>query len=323
MPGPEHTRIPYTAFLPEPHAGPPAAVNARKALMLRLSCASVAALAALMCAFAAGVSCGRSSAGITEWGVWWATLSSKPTGTEEGGRQMALGGSDGVASEDVSDLMHVNATFASNYELAVVLFLRHGEKPNKGDGLSEEGERRAAYIARCMSSDGPSLALPFGKPTHLIATAVSKRSKRPIDTLKPLSHALNIKLNQDLSESQTDKFSKEVQKLRDRQTLVAAWHHGAIPDLVKSLLGKHTWHQEWPLAWPKKCDPPNGWVEPKHLDGSRCYDLMWRLTLKRDAGSSQPWKVLGLMATMQGFGGETDSPCHWGLERLGSEYVYV
>ena len=53
---------------------------------------------------------------------------------------------------------------------------------------------------------------------------------------------------------------------------------------------------------------------PQHVDrqGSTCYDLLWRLTLTRDA-THNLWRVNSLTASLQGFRGRADGPCLEGL----------
>ena len=69
-------------------------------------------------------------------------------------------------------------------------------------------------------------------------------------------------------------------------TLVAAWHHGEIPDLVKELLGQEKEKLDalgWLSKWPHSCGNDSRWEEPGYLpDSDQCYDLLWRITLLRE-----------------------------------------
>ena len=51
-------------------------------------------------------------------------------------------------------------------------------------------------------------------------------------------------------------------------TLVAAWHHGEIPDLVKELLGQEREKLDalgWLSKWPHSCGNDSRWEEPGYL----------------------------------------------------------
>src|SRR5271155_5377145 len=72
---------------------------------------------------------------------------------------------------------------------AVILIIRHAEKPESGMDLTPTGEQRArAYVDYFKNFQIDSQ--PF-KLDRLIATADSKNSHRPRLTLTPLSQALS------------------------------------------------------------------------------------------------------------------------------------
>ena len=106
-------------------------------------------------------------------------------------------------------------------------------------------------------------------------------------------------------------------------TLVAAWHHEEIGDLVKELLKGEEWRLgdlAWPSEWPKHCGS-GMWDEPDSLSGSRCYDLVWRIALIREAHAQTgevTWRATALTASLQGFRGKENDPCREGLTSLAS-----
>lgn len=66
-------------------------------------------------------------------------------------------------------------------------------------------------------------------------------------------------------------------------------------------------------TWPHECGDEE-WSAHK-LPGSKCYDLVWRVTLTRHTGKSDEWKVRGFTTTLEGFHGDADGPCSAGLAR--------
>ena len=76
---------------------------------------------------------------------------------------------------------------------AVVLIVRHGEKPDKGDELSKAGKKRAkAYVNYFKNFTVDSTPL---KVDYLFAAADTKASKRPRLTLEPFSKAVGLKID--------------------------------------------------------------------------------------------------------------------------------
>lgn len=117
-----------------------------------------------------------------------------------------------------------------------ILMIRHAEKPESGDQLSEAGQKRAqAYPAYFQKLELDA------KPVHLdylIATKDSENSQRPKLTIQPLSAALHLPLETDFKNKE---FGVLADKLRSAKyhgkTTLISWHHGHIPDFVSALGG--------------------------------------------------------------------------------------
>eukprot|EP00928_Gymnodinium_smaydae_P032808 TRINITY_DN23674_c0_g1_i1.p1 TRINITY_DN23674_c0_g1~~TRINITY_DN23674_c0_g1_i1.p1 ORF type:complete len:238 (+),score=19.26 TRINITY_DN23674_c0_g1_i1:47-760(+) len=191
-------------------------------------------------------------------------------------------------------------------DIAIVNLFRHGEKSNKsGAALTPEGQARANYIARCMSTGEMSRALPFGNPTIVMASANTRHSHRPQDTVSRLANALGLKLDLSCDEQDSQCFATRMQTLGANGTLVAAWHHEALPDLVRSLNVPHTSEFN---SWPDICDSTS-WPEPPYCSGSSCYDLIWQLRLERDrhthgvVARRSAWRAVSIEGLHEGFGG--------------------
>jgi hypothetical protein len=116
---------------------------------------------------------------------------------------------------------------------AVVLIIRHGEKPATGSSLSPAGKQRAkAYVKyfEDFSVNSKPLRLDY-----LIAAADSKESRRPRLTLEPLSKALDMRIDDRFPDTQGEKLANTMcQKPQGKQFLIC-WHHTEIPDLLRAL----------------------------------------------------------------------------------------
>jgi hypothetical protein len=124
-------------------------------------------------------------------------------------------------------------TQSSPLQDAVILIVRHAEKPESGQGLSTEGVKRAeAYVDYFKSFQVDSRLL---KLDCLFAAADSKSSHRPRLTLTPLSQALKLPLNTRFKEKDFQGLANEIQSTAHGKHMLICWHHGAIPDLLHAL----------------------------------------------------------------------------------------
>jgi hypothetical protein len=116
---------------------------------------------------------------------------------------------------------------------AVILLMRHAEKPltdSKDPNLSPEGFKRAQALPK-LFLDG---TLP--KPDFLFATAPSKHSNRPEETIAPLAQTLNLKINNDYEDIEADPLAKKILGGKYAgKVVVIAWHHGEIPNVARAL----------------------------------------------------------------------------------------
>jgi hypothetical protein len=239
-------------------------------------------------------------------------------------------GTGGFINERVALPSWMNASLVIGqptviHDVAQIVIIRHGEKDH-GTGLSDVGAARAQYIARCMSTHHSSTALPRGPPTYVMAShGHPGNSHRPRDTVAPVARALGLSLDDSIYFKDAATFAEHVmEKLRPRMTMLVAWHHEEIPKLISRVLGMEDWKLaslHWPDRWPSECGSRH-WDEPSSLEGSTCYDLLWRLTMTRataregaasEAGRTGSWRVTALTASLQGFRGDANGPCLDGL----------
>ncbi|MDP2864789.1 MAG: histidine phosphatase family protein [Elusimicrobiota bacterium] len=120
---------------------------------------------------------------------------------------------------------------------AQVIIIRHAEKQEYGNQLSEKGYRRADALVKFFLSV-PAVT-GYGTPVAIYAAAPKNEdsSIRAIQTVKPLARALGITLNTGFTRGQAHKLVKDIMenpKYTGRMVLVS-WQHGHIPDIVREL----------------------------------------------------------------------------------------
>lgn len=177
-----------------------------------------------------------------------------------------------------------------------VLLIRNGEKagdPKKDDDggrhLSIQGSARAAALPSLFAPALPQLscklhhnaaefsglyrqiplkgkAARFSAPNFIFATQRSKNSNRPIETVTPLTTALNLHIND--GHEDTDEEIREMTNaiLNDfafaGKIVLICWHHGKIPAIAKALR----------VAKPPKWD-------------AKVFDRVWQITYAKGKAS--------------------------------------
>lgn len=136
---------------------------------------------------------------------------------------------------------------------SVIYIIRHAEKPDSTDDsdLAPKGVERAKALAETFPAH-------FSKPDFIVATAPSKHSNRPMETLAPLAAALHLKAADPFADDEVDKLAHELltQPQYAGKTILICWHHGDIPALAKALGAKKV-----PDPWPENV-----------------FDRVWKLT---------------------------------------------
>src|SRR5882724_2356609 len=116
---------------------------------------------------------------------------------------------------------------------AVVLIIRHAEKPDSGYDLSPAGYQRAdAYPGyfKGLAMDSKPLKLDY-----VFATADSKGSHRPRLTVEPLGRALGLQIDTRFNNKKFQDLVDEIQTKDHGPHILICWHHGEIPNLVRAL----------------------------------------------------------------------------------------
>lgn len=131
-----------------------------------------------------------------------------------------------------------------------VIIIRHAEEPDKGPHLSDQGKARAKALVGLFQE-------PFSQPTSLWAAKSSEQSERSVETLEPLSKALNIRIDVRFSDKDVKKLVQAVLQ-GPRHTggnVLICWHRETMTELAAAF---------------GVANPPE-WK-------SKDYDLVWRIT---------------------------------------------
>lgn len=138
---------------------------------------------------------------------------------------------------------------------ATIYLIRHAEKPtDKRPDLNPQGFLRAALLPNLFTSPGTTLT----KPDFLFATARSKNSNRPVETIMPLSAALNEPISNEILDENYPELAKQLLSGQFAgKVVLVAWHHGKLPDLTTAL----------------GATPPYKWPDAQ-------FDRIWRIDYK-------------------------------------------
>jgi hypothetical protein len=133
---------------------------------------------------------------------------------------------------------------AGSTAVETIVFLRHGEKPDKEIGqLNCQGLNRALALPRILTSK-------FGKPDYIFAPAASRMSTitggvgynylRPLATIEPTAIELDMPVNTDFRYSDIGGLRSELTRLKYQKALIfVAWEHHELEELVKQLVSEY------------------------------------------------------------------------------------
>ncbi|KAF2092654.1 putative phosphoglycerate mutase family protein [Rhizodiscina lignyota] len=118
---------------------------------------------------------------------------------------------------------------------ATVYLIRHGEKPDSGDGLSSQGEERAQCLTNVF---GPSSGYDID---YIMAqTPQSDGSQqRPYDTVVPLANELGLTIDTSCQRDDQDCVAGVVEAYSGPGNILICWEHDALHDIVKALGDKN------------------------------------------------------------------------------------
>ena len=114
----------------------------------------------------------------------------------------------------------------------IILVMRHAEKSDNplDPNLTPTGYARAQRLAQYIPAT-------FGTPTFLFATAASKHSRRPIETLEPLATRCHLTIDETWADQDYGALAHHLRKQSafDGALTVVCWHHGNIPSMMHAL----------------------------------------------------------------------------------------
>ena len=137
---------------------------------------------------------------------------------------------------------------------AIVLIIRHAEKPDTGAGLTPAGEQRAQAYARYfqdLTVDGARLT-----PDVIFAAKDSKASVRPRLTVEPFAKAAGLPVDNRFSSTEPVQLVAALHAMDAGKRILICWRHGDIPGLLRALGVEPKTvlpHGKWP-------DPVFDWV---------------------------------------------------------------
>ena len=143
----------------------------------------------------------------------------------------------------LSLLMLTGTAARSDDTVETIVFIRHGEKPDKGLGqLNCKGLNRALALP-------PVIAKLFGRPSVIFAPDPSDRKVddgepydyvRPLATIEPTAISFGLPVNASIGVSKMDQLQVALEQPLNRNGLIlVAWEHKLIENIVRMLLNAH------------------------------------------------------------------------------------
>jgi len=116
---------------------------------------------------------------------------------------------------------------------AVVLIIRHAEKPDTGPGLSPSGQQRAEaykHYFRKFTVDSKRLRIDA-----IFAAKDSKQSQRPRLTVEPFAKAAKLRIDTRFSSNRSAELAAALRATQQGKRILVSWRHGDVPDLLRAL----------------------------------------------------------------------------------------
>ncbi|MFA6584460.1 MAG: histidine phosphatase family protein [Elusimicrobiaceae bacterium] len=132
---------------------------------------------------------------------------------------------------------------------AQVIVIRHAEKPETGNELSELGWKRAYALVDFFKNN--KAVTRYGTPAAIYGMAPKDEqgTLRAIQTVLPLSKELNLKINTKYKKKSERALANEILKTEayNGKMVLVCWEHHAILDILAAFNVKNG-PQQWPGA---------------------------------------------------------------------------
>ncbi|KAH8666496.1 hypothetical protein BX600DRAFT_461893 [Xylariales sp. PMI_506] len=149
-----------------------------------------------------------------------------------------------------------------------VYFIRHGEKPDDGDGLSTEGEERAQCL-RTVFGASSSYDIQY----IMAQTPKSDGSRqRPYDTVLPLADDLGITVDTSCDRDDSDCVADVVESYTGSGNILICWEHKQLNNLAEALGASDVDNypdDSYDLIW----TDPYDWTEITSVTSESCAGL--------------------------------------------------
>jgi len=120
-----------------------------------------------------------------------------------------------------------------------VYFIRHGEKPAKGDNLSCQGENRALLLPPVIKK---KIGLPDFTFIPSVGNGKSTSQSRMFQTITPTAVKYNLTLNSSHPEADSLQVAADIKTRKG--TVLLVWEHGNIAPIVRAL-GVKNFDKKW------------------------------------------------------------------------------
>ncbi|KAM0429748.1 hypothetical protein ACHAPT_006354 [Fusarium lateritium] len=127
-----------------------------------------------------------------------------------------------------------------------VYFIRHGEKPEEGNGLNAQGQQRAQCLRSVFGASSkynighimaqtykPGMALDTSERVH--ADLLDGARKRPYDTVLPLAEDLGLTVDISCDRDDSDCVKDVVKGYKGTGNILICWEHKRLNNLAKEL----------------------------------------------------------------------------------------
>lgn len=135
--------------------------------------------------------------------------------------------------------------------MTIIYFIRHGEKPKKGENLSEKGKKREKFLGDHVFNGERK---DIQKVTRILTVKPKKnKQKRPLETVEYL--AVQLKIDIELFErgKKSEKFSstnewdnsineqdimkelKNIMTIESKEVVLVCWEHHILYEMLKIL----------------------------------------------------------------------------------------